>query len=423
MSMLRRFNEQEKLQTATQLILENTTFPNGFSAFLEALMVEKIVNEDPSCLLVKDGYMWINEVAHGGIKLITELHPYVKNKEAGQVVIEGQQNELDIIQNLLMRHGVVYEGSATSKIEVKIEYHDTLNPELWERLDDDTYEMLPDVQEALEEASDAFYDYLGLSDLPIEDVTVTGSSANYNWTASSDLDLHLVVDMNIAEKKYGKLVAEYFDAQKKLWNDAHDINVKGIPIEFYIQSTTEKHDSTGVYSLKNQEWDITPKHEPPSVDNTAVRIKAAEWMKKITRCVRYSERPEDFEKLMTKLRDMRKAGLSEAGEFSTENLVFKVLRNEGYVDKLADRKTELFDEELSLEEEEYEKDDPWEDIGYTKRRPEPQVQPKRTRINLNVPYAHRETARRAGAKWDPGIRKWYMYVTNDELKRIPNAWR
>ena len=73
-----------------------------------------------------------------------------------------------------------------------------------------------------------------------------------------------------------------------------------------------------------------------------------------------------------------------------------------------------------------EKDDPWEDIGYRvppKEEPILRPQVKKTRINLNVPFAQRESAKRAGARWDPGLRKWYMIVSNEDLKKIPNAWR
>lgn len=424
MSMFKTFNEQQKLQTATQVIYDNVQFPNGFRPFLEALVIESITTKEPSSSPQPGGYVWLDEVASGGIKLVTTSHPYL-HQLSEQVIFEGQRDELDIIQNLLTRHGVIYEGSAQNNIEVKVEYHSTLNPILWEQVDDETYEMLPEIQEALEHASEAFYDYLELPDLPIEDIVITGSSANFNWTDSSDLDLHIVVDMKKAEKKYGKLVVEYFDAEKKLWNDTHDISIKGIPIEFYIQATDEKHDSTGVYSLKEEEWIITPTHEPPSVDSTAVKAKASEWMKKIDKCVKYCTKPDDFEKLMVQLRKMRKAGLSEAGEFSTENLAFKILRNKGYVDKLADAHTEAFDKELSIEDEEWdeEKDDPWADIGYIRPQPKEPTKQSRTRLNLNVPYAHRDAAKRAGARWDPGIRKWYMMVTTDDLKRIPSSWR
>jgi hypothetical protein len=73
--------------------------------------------------------------------------------------------------------------------------------------------------------------------------------------------------------------------------------------------------------------------------------------------------------------------------------------------------------------ESIEKDNPWEDIGYTKKVLTSKPVIKRTRINLNVPYSQRESAKKAGARWDAGIRKWYMMVTNEELKKIPNAWR
>jgi len=73
------------------------------------------------------------------------------------------------------------------------------------------------------------------------------------------------------------------------------------------------------------------------------------------------------------------------------------------------------------------KDDPWEDIGYTKPviadSPINKPIPEKSRINLNVPYNQREAAKRAGARWDPGIRKWYMIVAVSDIKNIPNAWR
>ena len=48
--------------------------------------------------------------------------------------------------------------------------------------------------------------------------------------------------------------------------------------------------------------------------------------------------PEEIYKLAVKLKkkilEMRKEGLSRSGEFSVENLVFKKLRNEGYIEKI-----------------------------------------------------------------------------------------
>ncbi len=48
---------------------------------------------------------------------------------------------------------------------------------------------------------------------------------------------------------------------------------------------------------------------------------------------------------------MRKAGLERAGEWSVENLVFKILRNLGLIDQITEKIRELEDAELSLEQQ------------------------------------------------------------------------
>jgi hypothetical protein len=61
---------------------------------------------------------------------------------------------------------------------------------------------------------------------------------------------------------------------------------------------------------------------------------------------------KDLEKLRAvkeKITKMRKAGLERAGEWSVENLVFKILRNLGMIDQLTEKIRELEDQELSLE--------------------------------------------------------------------------
>jgi hypothetical protein len=46
---------------------------------------------------------------------------------------------------------------------------------------------------------------------------------------------------------------------------------------------------------------------------------------------------------------MRSAGLESGGEYSPENLTFKVLRREGYIEKLMDLKDKSYDKSLSLD--------------------------------------------------------------------------
>ena len=46
---------------------------------------------------------------------------------------------------------------------------------------------------------------------------------------------------------------------------------------------------------------------------------------------------------------MRKAGLDEVGELSTENLAFKKLRDDGIIEQLKEMKKEKIDKQLTLE--------------------------------------------------------------------------
>ena len=45
---------------------------------------------------------------------------------------------------------------------------------------------------------------------------------------------------------------------------------------------------------------------------------------------------------------VRQSGLDASGELSTENIVFKLLRNNGYIEKLKQLKISIYDKSVSL---------------------------------------------------------------------------
>ena len=57
----------------------------------------------------------------------------------------------------------------------------------------------------------------------------------------------------------------------------------------------------------------------------------------------------DFSYISEKIKKMRQSGLDSGGEFSVENIVFKVLRRNGMLDRLYDIKTVAYDKEVTLE--------------------------------------------------------------------------
>lgn len=225
----------------------------------------------------------------------------------------------------------------------------TLSPDLWEN-----GKLKPEVRVKLLKAAKTYYEYLGIEPVKLKDITITGSIANYNYHDLSDIDVHLILNYEDVDDNI-ELVGEFFAAKKALWGEKHDIQIKGHDLEFYAQDAEEGHHSTGVFSLIKNNWNIKPtRQDSLQVDAEQVRKKAADMMTRIDHIVDMASSEtqiEAIDAMKEKVKTVRQAGLnSDAQEFSVENLVFKILRNTGYLQKLSDAKLYATDANLSLNE-------------------------------------------------------------------------
>ena len=222
-----------------------------------------------------------------------------------------------------------------------IAYHHTLNQDVW-----NGDELRVDVRYKLLEIAKRFVEYLDVPDFKLVDVILRGSLTNYNYTQYSDFDLHIVTDFSTLDCD---ITEAFYMAKKKIWNDEHDITVKGHEVELYVEDKDAKNVSEGTYSVLDSKWLRTPEYRRPSIDDSAVSSKARDLMTQINRAIRAGS-VDDITRLQDKIKTMRQAGLDAGGEFSTENLAFKIVRNKGYLDKLYKNKNSKFDQELSLDE-------------------------------------------------------------------------
>jgi len=214
-----------------------------------------------------------------------------------------------------------------------------LNPKIWNQGQLDL-----EVSAKLEEIAEAFVKFIGI-ELEVTDYTITGSNANYTWTEHSDLDLHIIVKGSVSAAE-----RELYNAKKALWAEQHTITVKGLPVECYVQGEQEEHHSTGVFSIAKDQWLVEPKKIKPEVDDSAVERKKDSMIHDIETAL-LSKDLERIRRVKDRITEMRKAGLARAGEWSVENLVFKILRNLGLIDTVTEKIRELEDSELSLEQQ------------------------------------------------------------------------
>lgn len=224
--------------------------------------------------------------------------------------------------------------------------HDELNSDIW-----DGYEMDSKIQEQLIVIATDFFDFLDI-DVEVDDVWLTGSLANLNYSKYSDFDVHILFDFSKVNDNT-KLVKKYLDAKRFIFNDIHNIYISGYEVELYAQDTNEPHISTGVYSLMNGKWIRKPSKQNFEPDEELIKQKALTIMDSFDKLEEDKDKKTldemklSIDKIWKKIKDMRKSGLYGDGELSNENLAFKLLRRNGYLEKIILLKREIYDKQFS----------------------------------------------------------------------------
>ena len=220
-----------------------------------------------------------------------------------------------------------------------VTYHSTLNPKLWTG----TF-LKQDVRHKLLAIAKDFVHFIGLPQINLKDITISGSNASYGYSEYSDVDLHLIVTM-----PDDPVMRELFDAKKNNYNFKHKIQLHGIDVEVYVQDAKQTHHSAGIFSVLNNQWITKPEHKTPEVTDKEVRQKARSYAIMINKALKSNDL-NTLESVAADLKRLRQAGLARGGEFSVENLAFKLLRSRGKINAIHKSITKLKDSKLSLEQ-------------------------------------------------------------------------
>lgn len=209
------------------------------------------------------------------------------------------------------------------------ETQSTLNPKLW-----DGTNLKSSLRVKFVKIAKHFYDFLDI-DVPILDIILIGSNANYNWTEHSDIDLHVVIDYQAVNKNL-HLVKNYMMAKKSLWNTNYPLTYQGMAIELYAQDSNDKlHSTVGQYSIMKATWLKEPSSKTVSIDDDIIDQKAQPIEFQIDALQETDPKLEvKIQNIIMHLRRMRQTGLEAEGEYSIENLAYKKLRNSGHLERL-----------------------------------------------------------------------------------------
>lgn len=244
---------------------------------------------------------------------------------------------------------LIEDRGEDEKIVKSFEPKDSLSDDIFEKSGNE-FSMHKDIRKKLIEISDDFISSFGI-DFFIHDIVLTGSLSNYNWSQYSDVDLHILIDFKETDYDLA-LLKEFFDAKKNIWNKNHDIKIKGYDVEVYVQDVNEEHVSSGVYSILHNKWIVEPDKGNHNIDDNKIIEKGEEYAKLIDKLVEKSKHDTNVNKevdsLKQKIKKFRQCGLDKGGEYSYENLTFKLLRRNGYIEKLLNIKTTVTDKKLSV---------------------------------------------------------------------------
>lgn len=218
-----------------------------------------------------------------------------------------------------------------------------LNDNIWDK----SNRLVPEVRQRLLTIAKKILNEI--SDIvEVKSIYFTGSLATYHWTPVSDVDLHIIV--NILDDNCDEPLSDYLDLIAKLFNNQHNIFIKGHKVELSIKEFENFLKNKAVYDLVQDEWVKIPTQPTRDVSDPEVIKIANHYQKKIDGLIKNNEGVDEAKNLKKIIKSLRTSGLeTEDGEYSVGNLVFKLLRNTGYIGRLFTYYNEEEDKNLSLE--------------------------------------------------------------------------
>lgn len=181
-------------------------------------------------------------------------------------------------------------------------------------------------------------------DFPVLDLQLTGGMVSRYYTEHSDLDLHIITDYDKID--CDQEASELFDTKRKLYKVEHDIEIKGIPVELYVEDVNQPSKG-GAFSLLKNKWLRRAPEPKGEINYSAVETNTEKFHNLINRAIASND-IHSLEQVKKFIWSYRQQGLAKDGEYGVANLTFKNLRNKGILADLITAFKRLQDQSLGL---------------------------------------------------------------------------
>lgn len=340
----------------------NAYAPNGRKSFYYAMddeMYEYCMEEHPNNWFFRGiwDYMTNYNIPLGDMLRLSTYGLTERDGDA-QIIILDAGLTYEVYNQFYARR---MNESETIEEEVSLkpfEPKEQLHPKFWVN-----NKLNSKVRMRLLDIADDFVKTLDIRWVKPEDIVLTGSIANYNWTKYSDVDIHIIMDFKKVYKKTD-FVKNFFDAKKTEWNSTHEkLKIYGFNVELSVEDLDAPAEASGVYSLEKNDWVKEPKDlSDAKLNKEYVKQTAEKYLDKIDKLEKQISKETDAKKVETlsnkmlsifnTLKGMRREGLkTKAKEMSSGNIIWKILRAEGYIKKIWDIINYNYDKQMSLNEQ------------------------------------------------------------------------
>lgn len=226
------------------------------------------------------------------------------------------------------------------------EENDSLNKSLWDKDKNGNWILDKRAKRKIVSLAKQFYSEFKklLKQRDIYDIQITGSMSNFNYSPDSEIDVHVLVNFDDIDKGNLSDIKKEVESICFEWDLNNNPKFKGHDIDLFVQDKRDPHEYSALYSVMDDKWIKHPNQEEIEIDDRDVDKKYDSIIFSIERLDTLIKEGTDNDRikrmykkgleLKTRIQKMKRVYDTKNGSSTIEGMVYKKLKNSGYIEKL-----------------------------------------------------------------------------------------